>query len=66
MKRLKKTKTLTAAIKDYLGNGKITGADQAMRVCVGDDLGVEMYDNSWKVDHKTFSVAGGPQEVKFL
>ena len=37
-----------------------------MRVCVGDDLGVEMYDNSWKVDHKIFSVVGGPQEVKFL
>ena len=50
------TKTLTASIKEYLGNGKITCADHAMGVCVGDDLSVKMYDNSWKVDHKTFSV----------
>ena len=56
LKRLKKTKSLTAAIKEYLGNGKITGADHAMGVCVGDDLGAKMYDNSWKVDHKTFSI----------
>ena len=32
------TKTLTAAIKEHLGNGKITGADHAMGVCVGEDM----------------------------
>ena len=56
LKRLKKTDTLSAAIEEYVGNGKITGADHAMGVCVGDDLSVKMYDNSWRVDHKTFSV----------
>ena len=58
--------TLTAAIKEYLGNAKITGADHSMGVCVGDDLGVKMYDDDLKVGHKAFSVVNGPQEVKFL
>ena len=30
LKRLKKTKSLTAAIKEYLGNGNIIGADHAV------------------------------------
>ena len=50
--------TLTAAIKEYLGNAKIAGADHAMEVCVGDDLGAKMYDNNLKVDHKTLSTGG--------
>ena len=38
LKRLKKTNTLSAAIEEYVGNGKITGADHAMGVCVGEDM----------------------------
>ena len=37
---VEETEEKTAAIKEYLGNGKTIGADHAIGVCVGDDLGV--------------------------